>query len=209
VPAGTLISRDELLGGLPARRASTLLFAIESRTARLVLLARQALTQPLNERTAQAQEHQFLLALASGREAPDPPTIQEIERFAPHWADLVPDDPGLRAELAYQLGLKYRLASGRVPRLGAALGFDTAKVRDAYATRYGAPLEQILVSSRSLAERISWWRASLGRRIEELPPFWMAWALTLTGMVGASTLALPIAVADVGAPWAASRSLSS
>ena len=29
-------SRDEILGGMPARRATTLLFAIESRTALLV-----------------------------------------------------------------------------------------------------------------------------------------------------------------------------
>ena len=35
-------SREELLGGLPARRASTSLFAIESRTARLVARARHA-----------------------------------------------------------------------------------------------------------------------------------------------------------------------
>ncbi len=36
------LSRDDLVEGLPARRASTLLFAIESRTAREVLRARQA-----------------------------------------------------------------------------------------------------------------------------------------------------------------------
>ncbi len=33
----TLFTRDEVLGGLPARRAATLLFLIESRTAHMVV----------------------------------------------------------------------------------------------------------------------------------------------------------------------------
>ena len=35
-PFGGLFDRDELLAGLPARRANALLFLIESRTAHLV-----------------------------------------------------------------------------------------------------------------------------------------------------------------------------
>jgi hypothetical protein len=38
-----LFSRDEVLGGLPARRAHTLLFLIESRTAHLVAKSRHAM----------------------------------------------------------------------------------------------------------------------------------------------------------------------
>lgn len=44
--------------------------------------------------------------------------------------------------------------------------------------------------------RLAW--AKLSDRIENLPPFWTAFALTLTETVGAGTLALPIAFATVG-----------
>lgn len=40
--------------------------------------------------------------------------------------------------------------------------------------------------------------ARLAARLEALPPFWMAFAFTLTETVGASVLALPIALAGVG-----------
>ena len=40
-----MFSREELLGGLNARRASTLLFAIEARTAQLVGRSREAMQQ--------------------------------------------------------------------------------------------------------------------------------------------------------------------
>lgn len=40
--------------------------------------------------------------------------------------------------------------------------------------------------------------ARLSARLEALPPFWMAFAFTLTETVGASVLALPIALAGVG-----------
>ena len=49
-------SRDELLGGLNARRASTILFAIEARTAHLVARSKRAMAYYLTERTAQERE---------------------------------------------------------------------------------------------------------------------------------------------------------
>jgi len=44
--------------------------------------------------------------------------------------------------------------------------------------------------------RLAW--ARLSDRIANLPPFWIAFALTLTETVGAGTLALPIAFATIG-----------
>ena len=52
VDGSAFLSREELLGGLPARRASMLLFAIEGHTAHLVGHARQAMARLLPERTA-------------------------------------------------------------------------------------------------------------------------------------------------------------
>ena len=55
-------SREGILGGLPARRASTLLFAIENRTALLVARARKAMARFETERTAAEREQVFLAA---------------------------------------------------------------------------------------------------------------------------------------------------
>ena len=68
--ADTFFSRDELLEGLPARRASTLLFAIESRAAHLSAQAHQATAWYLTEKTAAEHERAFLEALAQGRDLP-------------------------------------------------------------------------------------------------------------------------------------------
>jgi len=46
--------------------------------------------------------------------------------------------------------------------------------------------------------RLRWAWAALAAWLEDLPPFWRAYALTLTETVGATILALPIAVAAIG-----------
>ena len=50
-----LFSRDQLMGGLPARRAASAIFAIENRTARLVARSRRAIERYVSEHAA-AQE---------------------------------------------------------------------------------------------------------------------------------------------------------
>jgi hypothetical protein len=96
----SFFSRDELLGGLPARRASTILFAIEARTAHLVARSKRAMAWYETPRTSSERETVFLEAMAGGRELPLTPRVQDLERFAPTWADLVPDGADLRASLA-------------------------------------------------------------------------------------------------------------
>jgi len=51
-----LLSRAEVLRALPARRASTLVYAIECRTAQRIVRTRQATARLANERTAEQQE---------------------------------------------------------------------------------------------------------------------------------------------------------
>jgi amino acid permease len=192
------ISRDELLGGLPARRASTLLFAIESRTAHLVAHARRAMATYLTEKTAEERERAFLQALAQGREPPVRPTIQDLERYAPEWADLVPDDPGVRAALARMIAEKYVLPWRGAPALRQALGLDEEVVRQVYKRLHGHPLDAIYAVRLPWREHLRWLRSRLARRLETLPPFWTAFALTLTETVGAGILALPIALSGIG-----------
>ena len=50
------------------------------------------MAQYLTESTAEEQERAFLDALAQGRDLPLQPTIQDLERYAPEWAALVPED---------------------------------------------------------------------------------------------------------------------
>ena len=193
-----LLTRDEVLGGLPARRAAALLFLIESRTAHLVDRARHAMDRFRTEEADRERELAYVEAFALGREPPLKPTIQDLERFAPQWADLVPENPRLRAAVAHTLGQKHQFTARDVPRLRTALGLDLDAVRDAHQRLYKTPLESIYAEAPSLATRLRWARASMGTRLETLPPFWTAFALTLSETVGAGILALPIALATVG-----------
>src|SRR5690242_16523522 len=124
-----LLTRETLLGGLPARRSSTLLFAIESRAAHLSAQAHQATAWYLTEKTAAERERAFLDALARGRDLPVQPTIQDLERYAPQWAELVPDEPRVRAAIAQLLGQKYTFTYQDVPALRQALGLNEPAVK--------------------------------------------------------------------------------
>jgi hypothetical protein len=196
-PLTGLPSRDELLGGMPARRATTLLFAIESRTAQLVARSRQALITHVSERTAAEQERAFLAALASGRQARAAPAVEDLDRYAPRWQSLVPPDPQLRAALAQLVLHKYRVP--RIARrLRAALGLDDPAVSSAYQGLYGRHPTDDLLARPTPLDRVRWLRSRLADRLERMPPFATAYALTLTETVGSGILALPIALAGFG-----------
>ena len=80
---GGLLDRESVLtGGVPARRANTVLFLIESRTAHLVARSRQAMERYLSQEAAEERELAFLDAFALGKEPPLRPTIQHLERPA-------------------------------------------------------------------------------------------------------------------------------
>jgi len=195
-----LISREELLGGglAPGRRASVLLFAIESRTAHLVAQSQRATALYLTPQAVEEREREFFQALAAGRELPVQPTIQDIERYAPNWTSLVSEaNANLRAALAHALGQKYTFTQKAVPGIRAALGLDTPAVQQAYQRLYGQPLSSLYATESNLGHRLRWALSAVARSLEALPPFWVAFALTLP--VGPGLLALPIAVADVGA----------
>ena len=192
-----IFTRADVTGGMPARRASTLLYAIEARTALLASRARRAMARFETERTAAESEGQFLSALAEGRSLPLRPTIQDLDRHADHWASLVPADPALRAEILRRIVEKYGLPI-QARGLRAALGADDPVVDEAYRQRTGADVAAAGLAPLSVRERFRWRRAAISRRLESLPPFWLAFTLTLTETVGAGVLALPIALAGFG-----------
>jgi amino acid permease len=191
-----LFSRESLTQGLPSRRATALLFALENRTAHL-MAGLQVPPIVLSEGAARRREHAFLAAVAQGRELPVRPTIQDLERHAPAWSDLVPDDPAMRAALAHLMGSKYVAPYSEVPQVRAALGLDTDAVGEAYRGLFGTSPQATFKGRLSLIGRLRWEGSRLAGRLDALPAFWLAFVVTL--VIGAVNLALPIAVAGVGA----------
>jgi hypothetical protein len=147
--------------GLPARRAATLLFLIESRTAHLVAQSRETLELFLTEEMAQEREHVFLDAFKLGQEPPHHPTIQDLEHHAGLWASLVPPNPVLRAAVGHLLGQRYTLTAAAVPGIRDALGLDEGAVQQAYRRLYHLPLETLYTPRPSLAEQLRWTSALL------------------------------------------------
>ena len=197
-PFDRLFDREELLEGLPARRANALLFLIESRTAHLVARSRRVTETFLTEAAAQERELAFLEAFALGRDPPLRPTIQDLERHSHEWAALVPRNPRVQAAVGRRLGQKYALSREAVPGVRGALGLDEPEVKQAFERLYREPVETIFAVRTGIADRLRWVWSALAARLESLPPFWTAYSLTLTETVGATILALPIALAAVG-----------
>ncbi|WP_026909551.1 hypothetical protein [Patulibacter minatonensis] len=193
-----LFDRERLLSGLPERRAATVLFLIEGRTARLAARSRQAMRRLAGREAAERRELAYVEAFALGREPPRRPTVQDLELHAREWAALVPRNPRVQAALAHRLGEKHPLPRERVPGIRTALGLDDPRVADAFAALYDRPVDSVFAPRTSIRERRRWVAAATTARFDRLSPFWTAYALTLTETVGSTIVALPIAVAAVG-----------
>lgn len=198
MPSPDLFTREEALGGLPARRARTLLFLIESRSARLAEQARQAMVPYRSEQAIEQDDLAFFKAFTEGRDPPRKPTIQDIEHFAGQWAPLVPDEPRILAAVAHTLAEKYQFTYAAVPGIRSTLRFDGNPVQQAYQRQFGSSIKTIYQTSPSLNERLRWAWTRLDKWVDSLPPFWTSFALTLTETVGCGVLALPIALAGIG-----------
>ena len=193
-----LFTPDEVLGGFSAKRARLLLFQIESRTAYLKVQSQRVVSSYLTEEAAEQQDLAFFEALAEGRESAVRPTIRDLERYAPQWQSLVPQNVTLQAALVHLLGQKYRFAERDIPHIRQALALDSEGVQRAFERQFQQPLSTISTRRVGLLEWLGWRWNKLSGWLEHLPPFWTAYALTFTETVGASILALPIALAGVG-----------
>lgn len=192
------LSKDEVLGGLPAKRARALLFLIENRVGLLKARSDRTMDPFFSQETAQDMDMAFLEAFSIGREPPVQPSIRELERFAPFWAHLVPDNPRVRAALAHSTSEKYAFKYSDVPRMRDAIGLDQEVVQRTFQNLYKHPISSIYHSSTRIQEKLHWLLSKLSDLVESFPPFWTAFSLTLTETVGAGVLALPIALAKVG-----------
>jgi hypothetical protein len=193
-----LFTRDEVLGGLPARRAATLLFLIESRTAHFEARSRLEAEEFPTEKAAQELDLAFIEAFALSRDPPLRVTIQDLERHAAKWAHLIPENARLRAAIAHLLCEKYSFTSSAIPGIRSALGLDQPAVQRAYQGLYDRSLETIFAPRISLTERLRWVSTAVARRLDSLPPFWTTFLLVITLSLPQAVLALPIATAGLG-----------
>lgn len=193
-----LFTAEEILGGLPMRRASSLLLVIEGRTGLLASRARHLMSPDYSGRSSEQAENVYLSALSSGANLPQEPSIQNIERFAPDWASLVPDDVSIRAALAKLIGDKYRVPRAWTPNIQRVLGTGDPELERRFQEHFNLPLSSIFVDKLTVREKLQWVRARVATWFENLPPFWTSYTLTLTETVGAGVLALPIAFAALG-----------
>src|SRR5438876_1197640 len=197
-PDDDLLTREEVLGGLPARRARVVLFLIERQTAHMVARSGQLGELLPGERAARERDLAFVQAFAMGREAPVRLTIHSLERYATQWAHLVPDNPTLRASLARLLSQKYSFTAAAVPGIRGVLGLDQPAVREAHSRLHGRPLETIYAERTTWRARAGWAWAALGGWLDTLSPFWFVFVFTLTPGLPQAIVAFPIAVAAVG-----------
>ena len=137
------LAHDELLDGPAARRASALLLAIESRTAQLVARSRRAMARHHTERSAQEHDHAHLDVVAQGPDSSLEPTVQGLERDAPDWQALVPDDAVVCAAVAGLLSEQCVLCEVHVPQIRGARGLDEPEVQVAYERQPGRHLATI------------------------------------------------------------------
>jgi hypothetical protein len=191
-----LISREEALVGLPARRANTLLFLIENRTAQLV--ARSRVEFSLTESTEQERTVAFLEAFAVGNRLPVYLSRQHLERYAPEWAALVPENPRLKAALFHAISQKYNFTYKMIPNIRVALDLDEEIVQQAFQRQYRKPLDSGFAPRLCLMEKLSWSASAITQKIEALPPLWIAFLVTVALGLPQAFLALPVAVAQIG-----------
>jgi hypothetical protein len=200
------LSREEVLAGLPARRARTLVYLIERTAARLGADREVRAMALLGERSAENRELDWVEAFALGREPPAKPSIQQIEASAGRWASLVPQSPRIRAAVAITLGDRYRLSRRRVPGIRDALGLDNEPVARAFEDQAGRPIGS-LWSRPGPFELVQWIAGAPGRWLERTSPFRAAAALTFLLSMGQTVVIVPLAVATVG-PAAGAASIA-
>lgn len=196
-----LISRDELLAGFQGgdkRRAATAISLIEARTARLTIERGRVNSPYVPQSAFQERNQAFFSAITDGARGPIKVSIQDLERHADEWLLLVPEKPEIRAEMARILGETYSFSKAQAPKIAAALGLASPEVIAAFDRFHKRPIETIYSDRFAPLETLRWAWLRVGSRLEALPPFWTAFALTLTEIVGAGTLALPIAFATIG-----------
>ena len=155
-----LISHEELLGGGLSgrvnRQASAIFLMIEARTAQLVADQRSVNTPYMTTGAHRERNLAYLQAIVASVPPPARPATQNLERMVPRWADLVPDNPVLRAALAKKLGEEHSFTRKSVPRIVAALDLADADLMSAFKRQIGAPIDSLMDADLRALDRVRW-----------------------------------------------------
>ncbi len=191
-----LISKQELLQGMPAKKAKTLLYLIEKQTA--ALIAESQLDLSFSDMSQGDEDLAFWQAFTLKTHPKIKVTIQQLERFATEWSILVPSNPQIKAAILHYMGEKYHFTSSVIPKICQVLGCDESEVKKAYYRIYQTSLGDAFRLKLSVIERCHWFFAAVSLKLESLPPFWLATLITIALGLPQAFLALPIAVAELG-----------
>lgn len=199
---GLLDSLNTLKGGRSAagtqRRARFALHLIESRAATVARGRHHQLAPLLTEATHRKQTDDFFDAISQDAQDTTSVGIRDLEMSTEAWRPLVPRNPSIRANIVALLAEKHTFAKRNIPGIREAFGMESAEFESAFESITGRAVASAYATHQSPIERIRWTWTATGIRVERLPPFWTAFALTLTETVGAGALALPIAFATIG-----------
>ena len=191
-----LISKEELLIGMPAKKTKALLFLIEKQAA--LLAQRTQIDFTLADGSQSDCDLAYFEAFAIDSAQMQPVQIQHLERFAAEWSILVPDNIQRRAALLHILGKKYNFTQALVPNIQQVLGYERAEFRQAYYKLYQQSVESAFDTKIPLMDRYHWSMYALAQKLELLPPFWLATLITIALGLPQAFLALPIATAELG-----------
>jgi hypothetical protein len=128
--------------------------------------------------------------------------ITELERFAPGWAEQVPDDPG---SAPLSLGCSRRSTGSGAPTSPgcAQRGLDETAVTEAYQRLHGIPISAIYAARLPIRDRLRWALSRFAARFDRLSPFWIAYFLAITETLGEGIMSIPLAL-QVSARYRAS-----
>lgn len=192
------LSRENLIGKPPTKRAKTQLFLIENRALFLANRSWHHIEFARADQSAATRELSYLEAFALSRTSEQTVTIQDIEQFAQHWQADIAKSTTVRAAIASLLAEKYAFDSADVPNIRDVLGLETAEVQAAFERLYKRPLSSIYTPHETLRTALRWRLSAMTRWLNNLSPFWLAFILTITLGISSSVIALPSVVASVG-----------
>lgn len=152
------VSKEEILSGQLDQRPAKILTLIEARCHYMRVEARRAIqVYFFSDQPDFARRHSpdflegFKVHVQTGR----PLRLNDLEKHAPQWKVLLPQDPDLLATVIARLAKKYPLQAENSPQLQAALRFADPEVQAAYQRAYGAALDSLLQPPEAAAGRQS------------------------------------------------------
>ncbi len=142
-----LFNAQESLTGLSGRRAVSALHAIEQRTAYILSQSRHLLDVFLH-REVQAAEtgtENLFQRWEYSRHAVTP-TLDDFERYAPQWRELVTANLPLRAQLVHAFAQKYPFNPVYFPNIRAAFVLDDRQLAEQHEKLFQKPLSSIFIT---------------------------------------------------------------